>query len=115
MKGATKMSAGTQAVTDETFAAEVEQSEVPVLVDFWATWCGPCRMIAPVLEELSGEYAGKLKLVKLDVDEGSATASRFGISSIPCLILFKGGQEADRRIGVQNKSALKTWLDEKLN
>ncbi len=86
-------------VTDATFESEVVKSDVPVLVDFWATWCGPCKMIAPVLNELAEEYDGRLKIVKLDVDNNNQTAMQFRIMSIPSLLFFKNGEKVDQIIG----------------
>jgi thioredoxin 1 len=86
-------------VSDATFDQEVLQSEQPVLVDFWAVWCGPCRAIAPIVEELATAYAGKLKVAKMDVDRNGATPSRYGIRGIPALLLFKGGRVAEQIIG----------------
>lgn len=97
---------GTVKVTDSSFAAEVLSAPEPVLVDFWAEWCGPCRMLAPVIEELAESYAGQVKVCKLNVDENQNTAARYGIMSIPTLVLFKGGQEVDRIIGFQPKEQL---------
>ena len=102
------------AVTDETWDAELGQYKGYALVDFWAPWCGPCKMLAPSLEELAREYAGKLKVGKVDVDENGDAAARFAIRSIPCLVLLKDGKEVDRVVGFHNKAQLKAWLDEKM-
>jgi len=91
------------AVTDQSFQTEVLNASTPVLVDFWAEWCGPCRAVAPMLEEIAAEYKGKLKVVKLDVDESTDVPSRYRIQSIPTLIVFKGGQEVERVIGAVPK------------
>ena len=93
-------------VTDSTFSDEVLNSEKPVLVDFWATWCGPCKMVAPVLEEIAGEKAGELTVAKLDVDENPATARDFQVVSIPTMILFKDGAAVKRIVGAKGKAAL---------
>ncbi|PWT76520.1 MAG: thioredoxin [Proteobacteria bacterium] len=93
-------------VTDATFAREVESAALPVLVDAWAEWCGPCRMIAPVVDELAVEMAGRVKVTKLNVDENPMTASRFGLRSIPTLLVIKDGVEVDRLIGVQPKTEI---------
>lgn len=93
-------------VTDETFDQEVLQSSLPTLTDFWAVWCGPCRMVAPILEDMAEEYDGQIKVTKLDVDRNPATAMRYGVQSIPTLILFKNGQEVDRIIGAMPKQRL---------
>jgi thioredoxin 1 len=93
-------------VNDQTFEAEVLRSSMPVLVDFWAAWCGPCRMIAPVVEEFSKEFSGRIKVVKLDVDENHNTASRFAIRSIPSLLFFKHGQLVNQIIGACTKSQI---------
>jgi thioredoxin 1 len=94
------------AVSDASFENEVLQSDQPVLVDFWAEWCGPCRMIAPVLEKLADEYAGSLKIAKLDVDANQRTMTQYGVQSIPSLILFKDGKEVERLIGYMPKERL---------
>ena len=97
-------------VSDANFGEEVLSSKEPVLVDFWAEWCGPCRAIAPVLEELSSELQGKVKIVKLNVDENPATAAKFGIMSIPTLMIFKNGQLASRQTGAAPKQKLEQWI-----
>ena len=94
------------AVTDDTFKTEVLDSPVPVLVDFWAVWCGPCRMVAPVVEQLAVEYQGKLKVVKLDVDANPDVSERYRVQSIPTLLLFKGGQDVERVIGALPKNLI---------
>jgi len=93
-------------VTDATFSAEVEHSPLPVVLDMWAAWCGPCQMIAPVLDELASEMAGRVRFAKLNVDENRATASRFNVRSLPTLLVLKAGQEIDRIVGVQPKSEI---------
>ena len=93
-------------VTDSTFAQEVLQSTQPVLVDFWAVWCGPCRAVAPVVEEIAGDYEGKLKVMKLDVDDNPRTAAAYGVQSIPTLLVFKDGKEAERIIGAVPKKVI---------
>ena len=100
-----------QAVTDQTFEQEVLKADVPVLVDFWATWCGPCRMVAPVLEDVAGEQGDKIRVVKLDVDANPITAGRFGVRAIPTMIVFKNGREADRIVGYHPKPQLMTKLN----
>ncbi len=102
------------AVTDDTFEAEVIQSEKLVIVDFWATWCGPCKMVEPALEEIASEYADRVKVARLDVDANNGTAGRYGIMSIPSLLFFKNGEEVDRVIGAVPKSALMSRLDKVL-
>ncbi len=99
------------ALTDENFAQEVLESEIPVLIDFWAAWCGPCRMIAPIVEELSSEYQGKAKICKVDVDSAQKTAADFGIRSIPTLLIFKEGKVADQVIGAVPKEQITDKLD----
>jgi thioredoxin 1 len=93
----------TLAATDQNFETEVLKAEVPVLVDFWATWCGPCRMVAPIIEELAGEYQGKLKVAKVDVDQNPDVSRKYGIRSIPTLYLFKGGEVVETIIGARPK------------
>jgi len=98
-------------VSEQNFETQVIRSEIPVLVDFWAEWCGPCRMIAPIVEDLSTEYAGRLKVVKLDVDNNTAVAMRYNVMSIPTLGLFKGGKLVDRLVGYMPKQELKRKID----
>lgn len=100
--------------TDSNFKKEVLESKIPVLVDFWANWCGPCKMIAPIVDELAKEYAGKMKIGKVDVDGNSAVASKYGVMSIPTLIFFKDGKIMDQVSGALNKSTLKQKIEENL-
>ncbi len=98
-------------ITDASFDAEVAKSAVPVLVDFWAVWCGPCRMIAPVVEELSKEYAGKVKFGKVNVDDNNGTAVNFGIRSIPTLLIFKNGEIKGQIVGAVSKEKIKSEIE----
>jgi len=102
------------AVDDASFAGEVLNSELPVLVDFWAPWCGPCRMVHPILDELAPVYAGRLKMVKLNVDEGSKTAMEYAIASIPTIAIFKNGEMADSVVGALPKKAFDTSIEKNL-
>ena len=97
-------------VSDATFDSEVLKATEPVVVDFWAEWCGPCRMIAPALEEIAGTLNGKVKIVKLNVDENPQTASKYGVMSIPTLMIFKGGELASRQVGAAPKQKLEQWI-----
>jgi thioredoxin 2 len=105
------LDAGPVVVTDATFADEVEQSPLPVVVDLWAAWCGPCRVLAPIIDEVAREMAGRLRFAKLNVDENPATASRFGVRSIPTLLVLRQGREIDRIVGVQPKTELLRRLE----
>ena len=107
------MSATAQ-VTDSSFKTDVLESEVPVLVDFWAPWCGPCRMVAPVVDEIAEQYAGQIKVVKLNTDENPNSASQYGIRSIPTLMIFKGGQRVDMVVGAVPKTTLASTLEKYL-
>tara|TARA_B100000029_G_scaffold516796_1_gene634382 strand:+ start:23652 stop:23975 length:324 start_codon:yes stop_codon:yes gene_type:complete len=102
------------AITDDQFESEVINSGTPVLVDFWAEWCGPCKAVAPTLEELAEDYDGRLKIVKVDIDENREAATRFGIRSIPSLLLFKDGAEVDRILGALPKQQLAEKIDNHL-
>lgn len=108
------MSDAIQHVSDSSFDADVLQANGPVLVDYWAEWCGPCKMIAPILEEVATSYAGKVKIVKLNVDDNNATAAKYGIRGIPTLMLFKDGQPVATKVGALSKSQLASFLDSSL-
>lgn len=101
-------------VTDDTFESEVLQSSQPVLVDYWAEWCGPCKMIAPILDEVANEYSGKLKVAKLNIDDNQATPAKFGIRGIPTLMLFKNGNVEATKVGALSKSQLTAFIDSNL-
>jgi thioredoxin 1 len=105
------MSANIKYITDASFEADVLKSDKPVLVDFWAEWCGPCKMIAPILEEISKEYDGKILIAKLDVDANQAVPAKFGIRGIPTLILFKNGVAAAQKVGAMAKGQLTSFID----
>lgn len=102
------------AVTDDSFKQAVLESELPVLVDFWAPWCGPCRMVAPVVDEIAEQYDGQVKVVKLNTDENPSVASQYGIRSIPTLMIFKGGQRVDMVVGAVPKTTLANTLEKYL-
>ena len=104
------MGANTTATTDDTFATDVLQADMPVLVDFWASWCGPCVRFAPALEEIGAEYAGRVKVVKVNIDENPQTPNTFGVRGIPTLIMFKNGKPAATKVGALPKSQLKDWV-----
>ncbi len=104
------MSANTVAVSDQTFKTDVLDATGPVLVDFWAEWCGPCKMIRPALEEIAAEFKGKLTVAKVNIDENPITPNKYGVRGIPTLILFKDGIPADTKVGALPKSQLKAWV-----
>ncbi len=108
------MSTALQAVTDSSFDTDVLQSSIPVLVDYWAEWCGPCKMIAPILEEIAIEYAEKLRIVKLNVDQNTAAAAKYGIRGIPTLMLYKEGKVVATKAGFLSKAQLSGFLDSHL-
>ena len=108
------MSANTKPVTDHSFETDVLKAEGPVLVDFWADWCGPCKAIAPALEEIGAEYAGKLTIAKVNIDENPVTPNNYAVRGIPTLILFKNGKPISTKVGAAPKSALKQWVDSAL-
>lgn len=105
------MSQKIQNVSDKTFESEVLQSNVPVLVDYWAEWCGPCKMITPILNEVAGEYDGRLKVTKLNIDENQATPPKYGVKGIPTLMLFKNGNMEATKVGALSKAQLTAFID----
>lgn len=101
-------------LTDDSFENDVIKSEIPVLVDFWAEWCGPCKMIAPILDDVAEEYEGKVTIAKLNVDQNNASPAKYGVRGIPTLLLFKNGELADTKVGALSKTQLKEFIDAQL-
>lgn len=101
-------------ITDSSFDQEVLQSDIPVLVDYWAEWCGPCKMIAPILDEIAADYDGKLKITKINIDENPETPPKFGIRGIPTLMIFKGGDVQSTKVGALSKSQLTAFIDQSI-
>jgi thioredoxin 1 len=110
-EGIRAMGAATLSVTDKSFQKDVMESDLPVVVDFWAEWCGPCRMIAPHLEAIATELSGKVKIVKLNIDENPEIAGQVGIRSIPTLMIFKGGENINTKVGAGSRSDLQKWIE----
>ncbi|MEQ7872806.1 thioredoxin TrxA [Sphingomonas sp. ASV193] len=108
------MGANTKTVTDDSFQADVLQSDKPVLLDFWAEWCGPCRMIAPALEEIAGELGDKVTIAKINIDENPNTPSQFGVRGIPTMLLFKDGQAVAQKVGAAPRGQIQQWLEAQL-
>lgn len=104
----------TKPIKDNEFESEVINSKLPVLIDFWAEWCGPCRMLAPILDQLSEEMAAKIKIVKMNIDENPETPSKFGVRGIPTMLLFKEGKQIATKVGVQPKNVLQEWINSSL-
>ena len=104
----------TKPIKDNEFESEVINSKLPVLIDFWAEWCGPCRMLAPILDQLSEEMGAKIKIVKMNIDENPETPSKFGVRGIPTMLLFKEGKQIATKVGVQPKNALQEWINSSL-
>ena len=108
------MGQNTKSVTDQSFQADVLDADKPVLVDFWAEWCGPCRMIAPALEEIAGELADKVSIVKINIDENPDTPGKYGVRGIPTMLLFKGGQAVAQKVGAAPRGQIQQWLESEL-